>query len=289
MRWVYFFAQSNTKALYVSSSEDPHIIANDINDFLVNYGYIAHCSFGKGRFSDSPYIIFVRSDMPFIRVSNGVYCRICFHRKNDFLHKIEVSVNQSYLNEYNFLAKDKVKQYIDSSADFSFFSYPNCDTNAIIDKLEMDLSYFLRFPVKELESIQQTITVKLVNKIFTINLLPYSHKENYMQYLSSVISHTGKNFAKSSQRNYLEKLEQFIYNELEPLGIAEKFDIYKVDSIEMLEHLLQTMGDKQNLLYKISRNNHRKPYCDKNIADYLGGDPYYSLKYYIKFLKERLR
>ena len=110
-----------------------------------------------------------------------------------------------------------------------------------------------------------------------------------MQYLSSVISHTGKNFAKSSQRNYLEKLEQFIYNELEPLGIAEKFDIYKVDSIEMLEHLLQTMGDKQNLLYKISRNNHRNPYCDKNIADYLGGDPYYSLKYYIKFLKERLR
>lgn len=148
-----FFAQSNTKAIYVSNSECPQIIANDINDFLMNYGYVAHCSFGKGKFSDNPYIIFVRSDMPLVRASNGVYCRVCFHRKNDLSRKIEVSVNQSYLNEYNFLAKNKVKQYIDSSAGFSFFSYPNCDTNAIIDKLEMDLSYFATIPINELETM----------------------------------------------------------------------------------------------------------------------------------------
>lgn len=149
-----------------------------------------------------------------------------------------------------------------------------------------------------LSETKTSVIVNLGDKTFTIKLLPYSIRDDYKKYLVSA-TYTKKGETKSlkqtSQKNYLEKLEQFIYNELEPLDIAEKFDIYRVDSVEVLECLCKTMNDKKNQLYKISHNNHRtkkgkpNPCHDISIADYLGGDPYYSLKYYIKFLKERLR
>ena len=150
---ITFFIQSNTKGRYIPPEANPSVITHKLNNFLANYGYVADCSFGKnGGFSHNPYIIFIRRDMPFIRASNGVYCRVCFHRQNESMRKIEVNVNQSYLTRYEFLAKHRVEKYIAESERMSYFPYPNCDTNAIIDKLEMDLSWFAQIPIAELES-----------------------------------------------------------------------------------------------------------------------------------------
>ena len=150
---MLFFIHSNTQGRFIPSEANPSAIINPLNDFLAKYSYIADCSFGRnGGFSHNPYIIFIRKDTPHIRASKGVYCRVCFHRKEIDSRKIEVSVNQSYQNSYEFLAKDKVQKYIDDSDKTSFFPYPNCDTSDIIDKLEMDLSYFVAIPINELES-----------------------------------------------------------------------------------------------------------------------------------------
>ena len=151
---MLFFIHSNTQGRFIPSEANPSAIINPLNSFLAKYGYIADCSFGRnGGFSHNPYIIFIRAELSKkIRASKGVYCRVCFHRKEIDSRKIEVSVNQSYQNSYEFLAKDKVQKYIDDSAKTSFFQYPNCDTSDIIDKLEMDLSYFVAIPINELES-----------------------------------------------------------------------------------------------------------------------------------------
>ncbi len=91
---MLFFIHSNTQGRFIPSEANPSAIINPLNSFLAKYGYIADCSFGRnGGFSHNPYIIFIRKDTPHIRASNGVYCRVCFHRKNDISHKIEVSVN----------------------------------------------------------------------------------------------------------------------------------------------------------------------------------------------------
>lgn len=151
---MLFFIHSNTQGRFIPSEANPSAIINPLNSFLAKYGYIADCSFGRnGGFSHNPYIIFIRAELSKkIRASKGVYCRVCFHRKNDISRKIEVSVNQSYQNSYEFLAKDKVQKYIADSEKTSFFPYPNCDTSDIIDKLEMDLSYFVAIPINKLES-----------------------------------------------------------------------------------------------------------------------------------------
>lgn len=147
-------------------------------------------------------------------------------------------------------------------------------------------------------SKKSSITMKLGDKTFIIKLLPHSIRDDYKKYLiSATYTQKGetKNLKKSSQKNYLEKLEEFIYNELEPLDIAEKFDIYKVDSIEALKCLHKTMYDKTNPLYRLCKNDYRKKnnkaksYCDKSVANYLGGDPRASLTRYIEFLSERLK
>ena len=139
------------------------------------------------------------------------------------------------------------------------------------------------------------VALKYGNKKFSITLLPRSYKSDYRQYLSSVVSsYTGRKLCPATQESYLNKLEKFVRDELEPLGIAEKFDIYRVDFIEALEFLLEIIKDNKCPLYKIDKNDYRKvkngrtnPYCDKNIPNYLGGDPSASLAYYIRFLKMR--
>ena len=151
---MLFFIHSNTQGRFIPNEANPSAITNPLNGVLAQYGYVVDCSFGRnGGFSHNPYIIFIRKDTPRIRASKGVYCRVCFHRQELDSRKIEVSVNQSYQNSYEFLAKDSVEKYIADSAKMSFFPYPNCDTSDIIDKLEMDLSYFAQIPVDELESM----------------------------------------------------------------------------------------------------------------------------------------
>lgn len=150
--------------------------------------------------------------------------------------------------------------------------------------------------ISDKSKMKPIVILQYGNKKFQIKLLPNSYKNDYKQYLSNVVSSSrGRKLKNATQANYLKLLEQFIRDELEPLGIAEKFNVYRTDSIEALEYLLDIISDNKSPLYKINKNDYRKiknskpnPYCNKNIRNYLGGDPKSSLKYYIQFLKSRL-
>lgn len=159
-----------------------------------------------------------------------------------------------------------------------------------------DLKRNINESINNDSSEQSNIVLKYGGNVFNIKLLPNLYKNQYKQYLSNIVSnYTKRKLAPATQESYLNKLEIFMREELEPLGIAKKFNIYRVDSIEVLEFLLEMMNDNKNPLYKINKNDYRKvkngranPYCNKKIHNYLGGDPSASLAYYIKFLKENL-
>lgn len=159
-----------------------------------------------------------------------------------------------------------------------------------------DLKRHINESIDNDSSEQSNVVLKYGGKVFNIKLSPNLYKNQYKQYLSNIVSsYTKRKLALATQESYLNKLEIFVREELEPLGIAKKFNIYRIDCIEALEFLLEMMNDNKNPLYKINKNDYRKvkngrtnPYCDRKICNYLGGDPSASLVYYIKFLKERL-
>lgn len=167
-----------------------------------------------------------------------------------------------------------------------------------------------KFSLDELESLKSELNsnsvktardeviLKYKDKTFKLILGDKHNKESYKNYLSNVVSPTTRKrlSSKTTQPRYLNLLESFMKDELTKAEIASKsFDIYSVnaDSIEALEFLLKIMTEKSSPLYKINKNDYRafknhikNPYCDKNFADYKGGDPAASLAYYIKFLRQ---
>lgn len=150
-------------------------------------------------------------------------------------------------------------------------------------------------------STKDEVILKYKDKTFKLALGNKHHKESYKNYLANVVSPTTKKklSSKTTQPRYLNLLESFMKDELTKAGIANRsFDIYSInaDSIEALEFLLEIIKEKSSPLYRINKNDYRafknsikNPYCDKNFADYKGGDPAASLTYYIKFLKQTAR
>lgn len=98
------------------------------------------------------YIIFIREDMKDFGVtaSYGIYCRVYFDYKKS---QIEVSLNSSQKRKYNCEAIKDAIDYNKAYKDSSFFAYPNYDMDAIIDKLQQDLNYFLRIPLNDLKPL----------------------------------------------------------------------------------------------------------------------------------------
>lgn len=143
-----FLARSNEEQLTTKGLNSKEI-DSIINSFLIQYGYIAKCSFGAGNKAKNPYIVFIRKDTPHIKASCGVYARICFHTENN---QVEVSINTSYKTIFHFQAEQKVKNYNLQQKPKSYFNYPDYDIDAIISKLEQDLQWFLQIPVSELKS-----------------------------------------------------------------------------------------------------------------------------------------
>lgn len=119
----------------------------------------------------------------------------------------------------------------------------------------------------------QTLELAL-KKRFKITLGNISYKEQFEDYLKHVEKRGGGNLATVSQSNYIKELEQFTKNRIEPLGIGENFDIYRLDIndsniIEILELLREVM--------KENRDN-----------SFLSGDSSVSIGYYIDFIKSKM-
>lgn len=106
------------------------------------------CSFGQGNTSSTPYIAFKLKQH---KDDKGVYPRVAMLKSSN--HKIEVSIVESYANKVDYKAKYKIEQYDKDNICNSFFIYKqnSCNYEAIINKLEQDINFFLSIPSDELE------------------------------------------------------------------------------------------------------------------------------------------
>ena len=120
--------------------------------FLVDYGYFANCSFGKGNFGNEVWLIFIRTDMPNIKASWGVYPRICINTKTS---QIEVNISiskQKHPNTkeiYTFKHHNQIQNY-NAQNTLLCPANPKYDFKAIIDRLEKILNDFLQIQADEL-------------------------------------------------------------------------------------------------------------------------------------------
>lgn len=141
-----FFERSSTQSDTIVGLNTFDIIS--YLGFLVDYGFFVDCSFGVGNKAKDTWIIFIRKDIPNIKASWGVYPRICFRTASN---QIEISIDISKKNHYDFAAKYEVKLYNSQNSQNAYFSYQSYDIDSIITKLEQDLQWFLQLPTSELE------------------------------------------------------------------------------------------------------------------------------------------
>lgn len=124
-------------------------------DFLKNYGFCVKLSYGKGTISKIPWIIFIRTDTQEYKASYGVYVYCGIKRENG---EIIVCIGESEDKTINYLAKNKVDKY-NTRFNYQVYNYSNLsnDIDLIVDKIILNMQWFEKLPLNEIQDINNNI------------------------------------------------------------------------------------------------------------------------------------
>ncbi|EAH6860566.1 McrB family protein [Campylobacter coli] len=118
-------------------------------NFFKKYNYFTNLSYGRGRISKKPYIIFIRMDTKEYKASYGVYVYCSIKRKDG---KITIRIDESKNNKINYIAKNKVDNY-NTQFNKKTYDYKNLsnDIDLIIDKIIENMQWFAKLPLNEIQ------------------------------------------------------------------------------------------------------------------------------------------
>lgn len=118
-------------------------------NFFKKYDYFTNLSYGRGRISKKPYIIFIRMDTKEYKASYGVYVYCSIKRKDG---KITIRIDESKNNKINYIAKNKVDDY-NTQFNKKTYDYKNLsnDIDLIIDKIIENMQWFAKLPLNEIQ------------------------------------------------------------------------------------------------------------------------------------------
>lgn len=118
-------------------------------NFFKKYNYFTNLSYGRGRISKNPYIIFIRKDTKEYKASYGVYVYCSIKRKDG---KITIRIDESKNNKINYIAKNKVDDY-NTQFNKKTYDYKNLsnDIDLIIDKIIENMQWFAKLPLNEIQ------------------------------------------------------------------------------------------------------------------------------------------
>ncbi|CDG56530.1 McrBC restriction endonuclease system, McrB subunit, putative [Campylobacter coli 76339] len=124
-------------------------------DFLKSYGFCVKLSYGKGTISKIPWIIFIRTDTQEYKASYGVYVYCGIKRENG---EIIVCIGESEDKTINYLAKNKVDKY-NTRFNYQVYNYSNLsnDIDLIVDKIILNMQWFEKLPLNEIQDINNNI------------------------------------------------------------------------------------------------------------------------------------
>ncbi|EOH4447327.1 McrB family protein [Campylobacter coli] len=118
-------------------------------NFFKKYNYFTNLSYGRGRISKKPYIIFIRMDTKEYKASYGVYVYCSIKRKDG---KITIRIDESKNNKINYIAKNKVDDY-NTQFNKKTYDYKNLsnDIDLITDKIIENMQWFAKLPLNEIQ------------------------------------------------------------------------------------------------------------------------------------------
>lgn len=106
-------------------------------------------SYGRGRISKKPYIIFIRIDTQEYKASYGVYVYCGIKRENG---EIVVCIGESENAIIDYIAKNKVDEY-NTELNSKVFNYLklNNDIDQIINRIIENMQWFKKLPLNEIQ------------------------------------------------------------------------------------------------------------------------------------------
>lgn len=118
-------------------------------NFLKKYDYFTNLSYGRGRISKKPYIIFIRIDTQEYKASYGVYVYCGIKRENG---EIVVCIGESENAIIDYIAKNKVDEY-NTEFNSKVFNYLklNNDIDQIINRIIENMQWFKKLPLNEIQ------------------------------------------------------------------------------------------------------------------------------------------
>ncbi|EAJ9148440.1 AAA family ATPase [Campylobacter coli] len=140
---IEFFSNAHKGNKFSRKNEEDNF------NFFKKYNYFTNLSYGRGRISKKPYIIFIRMDTKEYKASYGVYVYCSIKRKDG---KITIRIDESKNNKINYIAKNKVDDY-NTQFNKKTYDYKNLsnDIDLIIDKIIENMQWFAKLPLNEIQ------------------------------------------------------------------------------------------------------------------------------------------
>lgn len=196
-------------------------------DFLKSYGFCVKLSYGKGTISKIPWIIFIRTDTQEYKASYGVYVYCGIKRENG---EIIVCIGESEDKTINYLAKNKVDKY-NTRFNYQVYNYSNLsnDIDLIVDKIILNMQWFEKLPLNEIQDINnnipenknseiendtQQISSEMENKNIPLNQILYGPPGTGKTYhtIDKALEILGENLESRDRDEKKAKFDEYVKN-----------------------------------------------------------------------------
>lgn len=248
-------------------------------DFLKNYGFCVKLSYGKGTISKIPWIIFIRTDTQEYKASYGVYVYCGIKRENG---EIIVCIGESEDKTINYLAKNKVDKY-NTRFNYQVYNYSNLsnDIDLIVDKIILNMQWFEKLPLNEIQDINnnipenknseiendtQQISSEMENKNIPLNQILYGPPGTGKTYytIDKALEILGENLESRDEKK--AKFDEYIKNGQIVFTTFHQSYGYE-EFVEGIKPMINNEANSQEIQYEI-KDGVFKELCEKANKNY---------------------
>ncbi|MGJ0158794.1 McrB family protein [Campylobacter coli] len=248
-------------------------------DFLKSYGFCVKLSYGKGTISKIPWIIFIRTDTQEYKASYGVYVYCGIKRENG---EIIVCIGESEDKTINYLAKNKVDKY-NTRFNYQVYNYSNLsnDIDLIVDKIILNMQWFEKLPLNEIQDINnnipenknseiendtQQISSEMENKNIPLNQILYGPPGTGKTYhtIDKALEILGENLESRDEKK--AKFDEYVKNGQIVFTTFHQSYGYE-EFVEGIKPMINNEANSQEIQYEI-KDGVFKELCEKANKNY---------------------
>ncbi len=249
-------------------------------NFFKKYDYFTNLSYGRGRISKKPYIIFIRMDTKEYKASYGVYVYCSIKRKDG---KITIRIDESKNNKINYIAKNKVDDY-NTQFNKKTYDYKNLsnDIDLIIDKIIENMQWFAKLPLneiqdrndlsksnnKEIRNDGSEMSNKKENKNLSLNQILYGPPGTGKTYhtIDKALEILGENLESRDRDEKKAKFDEYVKNgQIVFITFHQSYGYEEF--VEGIKPMMNNGANSRELKYEI-KDGIFKDICNKALENY---------------------